>query len=391
MLIGIDASRAFGASRTGTENYSYHLISHLLRLPEAEKYTFVLFTRTNAIIPGEFHQKNVIIQPINFRYLWTQVGLAWATWGKYGTPILDRGLPSIQDRSINLDVLWIPAHTLPVLRNPRVKTVVTIHGLEYRWLPEYRNRLQRWYLPLSTFYAARHADRLIAVSKFTAEELIKETQISLKKIKVIHEGVISDTSEYSENQMNQIYQKFGVEHKKYILFVGTVQPRKNLVALIQAFSQAELPQDWRLVIAGGVGWQAAEVLQAPRLSGVQERVVFTGRVSEGELSALHQGAAIYTQPSHTEGFGLPVLEAMVAGVPVVVSDGGALPEVVGRAGMVVPLGRSFVPKLAAAITRLAREQKLRTRLISLGRVRAALLTWDKTARETLKVLETTVY
>ncbi len=173
MIIGIDASRAFLSHKTGTENYSYHLINHLLRLPEARKHQFILFTRPNPLLPSELSgYKHVSIKVINWKYLWTQIGLAWETWKN---PVLD--------------VLWIPAHTLPLLRNPNVKTVVTVHGLEYQWLREYKNYLQRWYLPLSTFYAVKSADRLIAVSHFTASQLIKELHTDLKKITVIQEGV----------------------------------------------------------------------------------------------------------------------------------------------------------------------------------------------------------
>lgn len=173
MIIGVDASRAFISDKTGTENYSYHLINHLIRLPESRKHQFVLFTRPNAQLPPELAAyTHVLVKEIKWRYLWTQLGLAWQTWKKP-----------------HLDVLWVPAHTLPILRNPKVKTVVTIHGLEYRWLPEYKNLLQRWYLPLSTFYAVKRADQLIAVSQFTAQQLIKELRTNAKNIKVIPEGV----------------------------------------------------------------------------------------------------------------------------------------------------------------------------------------------------------
>jgi glycosyltransferase involved in cell wall biosynthesis len=181
MVIGIDASRAFIPDRTGTENYSYHLIKEILRLPESKIHTFVLFIRPNMKVPTELDgYTNVIIKVVPWRYLWTQLGLAWATWGKFSNHKFSNS---------QMDVLWVPAHTLPIFRNPHIKTVVTIHGLEYQWLPEYKNLLQRWYLPLSTIYAARSADQLIAVSHFTAKQLEKEIHTNRKKIKVVHEGV----------------------------------------------------------------------------------------------------------------------------------------------------------------------------------------------------------
>lgn len=377
MVIGIDASRAFGSAKTGTENYSYHLITSMLRLPESSTHIFVLFIRPNTIIPKEIDgYSNVIVKVVNFKYLWTQVGLAIETWRR--VVVADF-----------LDVLWIPAHTIPVLRNPKVKTVVTIHGLEYQWLKEYKNLLQRWYLPLSTYYSAKSATQLIAVSQFTKNQLKKEVHNIPKDIKVIHEGVVASAQRHSDIVL---LQKYGLQSKKYVLFVGTIQPRKNLVALIQAFSsliKANPDLDYKLVIAGSVGWLADEILKAPSTYEIQERVVFTGRVSEQTLNALYHQAKIYVQPSLTEGFGLPVLEAMMAGVAVISSDGGALSEVVGEAGIIVPLNNEFVNKLAKEMDRLIHDTKLCQKFIEKGKIRAMQFGWEKSAQMTLKLLLTT--
>lgn len=367
MVIGIDCSRAWQKDKTGTENYSYHLVTQILLLPEAKAHVFVLFIRPKSVIPESVRRSNVVIQPIKFRYLWTQVGLAAATWTS----------------KPRLDVLWVPAHTLPVFRRPKLKTVVTIHGLEYRWLPEYRNWLQRWYLPLSTIYATRAADRLIAVSKFTARQLEEQLRTPSKKIKVIQEGV-----EVKEVQNPDLtLRKYGVNEGSYVLFVGTIQPRKNLVSLIEAFAKYSqgFPEE-KLVIAGAVGWMAADILAAPIKLGIPDRVVFTGRVSERELAGLYRGAGEYVQPSLTEGFGLPVLEAMGRGVPVVVSDGGALPETVGEAGLIVPLGPDFAGRLARTMGELKSDGGLRRRLAVAGSARAGRLSWQSAAKTTLQTL-----
>lgn len=376
MIIGIDASRAFVDGRTGTENYSYHLITEMIRLPEAHVHTFVLFTRPNALLPKEFDgYSNVIVKCVKWKYLWTQLGLAWETWHE----------PQI-------DVLWVPAHTLPILRNPRVKTVVTIHGLEYQWLPEYKNLLQRWYLPLSTIYASKQADQLIAVSQYTAKQLRKELHTNSKKIKVIHEGVTIHTPRVKGAHTPGVLGNYDLQDKKYILFVGTIQPRKNLVALIEAFSQfAVTSPGYKLVIAGGTGWMAESVFESPHQYGVQEKVVFTGRVPEEVLQVLYSHASVYAQPSLTEGFGLPLLEAMEAGVPIVTSDGGALQEVVGEAGLVVPLSdlSSFSARFATAIQTIVSDRMLRAKLVAKGKKRVSELQWQKAAKETLKLVLTT--
>jgi glycosyltransferase involved in cell wall biosynthesis len=398
MIIGIDASRAYVSDKTGTENYSYHVISEMLRLPDAKKHYFVLFIRPNAKLPSELvGYSNVLIKKINYRFLWTQIGLAWETWNNQvfqysGDPVIQQKTGVQEDRRTGgrkLDVLWIPAHTLPVLRKPGLQTVVTIHGLEYKWLKEYNNILQRWYLPLSTFYAAKYADKLIAVSQNTANELQKEVQNISNNITVIHEGV-SLSSFPVIQYSSEVLHKYGIEKKKYVLFVGSVQPRKNLVALIEAFSifSRDNP-DYRLVIAGGIGWMAEGVLGAPKRYGMQEKIVFTGRIDDSVLQALYLGAKMYVQPSITEGFGLPVLEAMVYGVPVISSDGGALPEIVGDSGVVLKLKNDFVQQLAKTMHKIVTDSNFVNIMIEKGKLRARAFSWQKAAQETLELLITT--
>jgi glycosyltransferase involved in cell wall biosynthesis len=261
--------------------------------------------------------------------------------------------------------------------------MVTIHGLEYRWLPEYRNLLQRWYLPLSTIYAARSATRLLAVSEHTREEIVRELRVEPSKIAVVPEGVSLENSGYSGGDLG----RHGLRKGRYILFIGSLQPRKNLPALVEAFALfGRARSDWKLVIAGGKGWMTEEVFSAPARAGVQERVVFTGRVSEREKLSLLTNAAMYVQPSLTEGFGLPLLEAMAQGTPVIASDGGALPETAGKAAIVVKLGKGFEKRLAKAMERIADEPKLKSQLAAAGMARAREQSWKKVAEESWQEL-----
>lgn len=373
MVIGIDCSRAFGVDRTGTENYSYHIISHMVRLPTTARHKLVLFTRPNVAIPDWLGMRPVEVVTIGRDRLWTQLGLAKATW------------------ETKLDVLWVPAHTLPIWRKPGLKTVVTIHGLEYRWLPEYQNWLQRWYLPLSTFYAAKSADKIIAVSKFTAAQLKDELDIPEAKIKVIYEGVSAVDEKQPGELPGKVGAKLSLKHglvgKSYLLFVGTIQPRKNLASLVMAFAQiADEYRELQLVIVGARGWLADADFRAVKVTGIADRVVFAGRVSDLELAWMYQHAVIYVQPSWQEGFGLPVLEAMKWGTPVVTSDGGALKEVAGEAAVVVPHGKDFVSRFAKAMKQLLSDKGRRQQLASAGKRRAAAWTWERTAKMVLQEL-----
>src|SRR3989344_1856509 len=305
MRIGMDVSRAFVEEPTGTERYSYEIITRLVALPEAKRHEWILYTRN--VIPTEALAKwrdpsthstslragslGMTIRRIPMKYLWTQVGLAYRTW-------VDR-----------LDVLWVPAHTLPVLRNPRLKTVVTVHGIEYEWLPAYENRLQSWYLPLSTKYAVASADKIIAVSEFTKKQLMERLGADERKISVVYEGVSQQRSVTSV-QRSEILHKLHLRPGRYLLFIGTIQPRKNLERLIEAFLKLKI-KNLKLVICGKWGWGYKKLQEIK-----DKNIIFTGYVSDEERQVLLENALVYVQPSITEGFGLPVLEAMAAAVPV---------------------------------------------------------------------------
>lgn len=380
MVIGVDASRAFVSDKTGTETYSFQLLRHMLVLPAAKSHDWVVFTRG---ISARFLRRkyawmkgsHVQVVEIKMSRLWTQVGLAGATWRSY---------PEVGQ----LDVLWIPAHTLPVLRNPRVRSVVTIHGLEYEWLPEYENLLQRWYLPLSTKYAISSSDLLLSVSAYTKDQIVARLGVLPEKIVIVSEGV--DVKFFSkkrtESRKREVMERYGIT-SPYLLFLGSLQPRKNLPYLVSVYSRLrKIHPNLQLVIAGAKGWMFDEILAAPKRYGVENSVIFPGRVDDETYAILLQWAVLYVQPSLTEGFGLPVLEAMAAGCPVAVSSGGALPEVVEDAGLVLSGSteslfdeQEWVTKISKVLNSTAR----RMRMKRAGRMRAKAHTWRKSAKITL--------
>lgn len=376
--IGIDASRAFVDQPTGTERYSLEMLNKLLRLPDAKKHEWILYTKKLSIGSDQLTvnsgiKKFVKIQPILLPYLWTQIGLAARTW-------IDR-----------LDVLWVPAHTLPVFRKPGLATVVTIHGIEYEWLPAYESVLQRWYLPLSTKYAAMVADRIISVSQFTGEQLAVRMGVPREKITVIHEGYTTDKAfQGNEKEREVILRKYGLEKQKYLVFVGTVQPRKNLDRLIEAFSRLS-DRSLKLIIIGRLGWQYEGVLSAPEKWGVKDRVDIVGFISDTVRQVILENSLGYVQPSITEGYGLPVLEALAAGVPVATSVGGALTEIVTeettRENVAILFDPTDVGDMVRGMEKLiSLDKNARLRIIRKGQARAEKFTWEKAAQETLDLL-----
>jgi glycosyltransferase involved in cell wall biosynthesis len=363
MLIGIDASRSVTEKRTGTENYSLNLIHHLLASGGNHRYC-LYFNRPPS---RELRITNHELRIMPFPRLWTHLRLSWE---------MARRPP---------DLLFVPAHVLPIV-HPR-RSVVTVHDLGYLYYPEAHRLLDRLYLDLSTRYNAHAAGRLIADSSATKRDLIERYGVGPDKITVVYPG-------YDKTTFRPVRDGGAIGITKarysitddYILFVGTLQPRKNLTRLIEAFADLRFAIcDLRLVIAGKKGWLYEDIFRQVEELGLERKVVFTDYVPEGDLPALLSGARLFAFPSLYEGFGMPVLEAMACGIPVVCSNTSSLPEVAGDAALLVdPLD---VGELAATMERVLGDEGLRAELVRRGFEQVRKFSWERCARETLDVLE----
>jgi glycosyltransferase involved in cell wall biosynthesis len=273
-----------------------------------------------------------------------------------------------------------------LLENRRTSTARLIHGLNQR-LPSARYRRA-----VATFHdlfvltgeystaefrerfaeqakrAAARSDLIIAVSQFTADQVSNLLQVNPSRIRVIRHGVHLPRAPERRR-------------KTTILHVGAIQTRKNLVRLVQAFES--VPGPWRLTLAGSEGFGAGEVLAVISASPAADRIDVLGYVAPAVLEKLYSEAGIFAFPSLDEGFGIPVLEAMSRGVPVVTSSRSALTEVGGEAVMYVDPFR--VEELAAALQRLASDEDLRRELADAGRKRAEAFSWERAARQTVEV------
>ncbi len=360
--IGIDASRALSAAPTGTEGYSYHLIRALLPRLGAP-YRTRLYFRT-APEPDSFPGAELRVIP--FPRLWTHLRLSWE---------MARHAP---------DLLFVPAHVLPPIRPQR--TVVTIHDLGYRYFPEAHPRRQRLYLDWSTRWNARVADHILADSTATRDALVQEYGIAPSKITVAYPGYDSDLAPVRDaTVLAAVRARYHIPGP-YILFMGRMQPRKNLVRLIDAFAHlAPDRADLTLVLAGPAGWLAEPIRARVHGLGLEARVLFPGYIAEADKAALISGAQVFAYPSLYEGFGFPVLEAQACGVPLLASNTSSLPEVVGDGGLLVdPLDTSAI---AAGLARLLDDVMLRRTLIALGSANLRRFSWEATARTVLTVIE----
>jgi glycosyltransferase involved in cell wall biosynthesis len=375
MQIGIDASRALRARRTGTERYALEIVRHLLQLPEAADHVWRLYTDSSPSSSFAFPfptrtpgatADNVEICVLPGARLWTHRTLAAE---------VSRRPP---------DVLFVPAHVIPFVIGPRrlPPSVVTIHDLGYRHFPETHTWRQRRYLEWSTRWSTHAATRVIAISHATANDLRATYGIDRRKIDVIHEATVP--LPHAAGVLPASLQ--AQLPRPYVLYIGTIQPRKNLVRLAQAYARLVRTEavEWDLVLAGGLGWRSDEVVGGIDALGLPDRIHCLGYVPESDLAALLQGARLFCYVSLFEGFGLPLLEAQAAGVPVMTANNSSLPEVAGDAAILVD--PTDVDAIADAMLRLSRDEALRRDLIAKGYVNVARFSWHKAARETLAVL-----
>jgi glycosyltransferase involved in cell wall biosynthesis len=270
------------------------------------------------------------------------------------------------------DVLHGVHYELP--RRADMPRVVTVHDLTLVTHPEWHEaskvRFFRWAMRRSVAVA----ERVLCVSATTARDLSDHLGVDPARVDVTPLG--TDLRPASEQAVAALRERLRLDGP-YVLGLGTLEPRKDLPALIRAFSRlaGELPH--RLVLAGLAGWGAGEVATAVASSGVAERILLAGYVPEADKAALFTGADLFVYPSRYEGFGLPVLEAMACGTPVITTTGGSLPEVTGDAAVLVAPGD--VDGLAVAIGKLAGEAGERVGLVQRGMVRAAGFTWNRCA------------
>lgn len=373
MLIGIDASRALRSRRTGTENYSLQLIRRLVALNG--DHLFRLYC-DQPPPPGLFGAGpelagRVETCVIRAPRLWTHVRLSAE---------VSRRPP---------DVLFVPSHVLPVL-HPRA-SVVTVHDLGFRYFPEAHPPLQRRYLDASTRFNARSASRILADSQATRDDLVRIYGADPGRIVVVHLGRDESLAPVSDpGQLAAMRARLGLGQAPYVLYVGTIQPRKNLERLVEAFGralphcEAHLP-GLRLVLAGQRGWLAQGTLQRVDGLGLGDRVILPGYVADQDLPALFSAATLFAFPSLYEGFGFPVLESQACGTAVLAANTSSLPEVAGAGALLVdPLD---VEALARGLVQLLTDDSLRGQLVAAGFANLQRFSWDRCARETLAVLE----
>lgn len=367
MNVGI-LSWIIDRQRTGVDNYLYGTLEEMIKQGKSQNITLIHHKKNDD--PVYQRCKDVLIPHIPLN-LTCYLGMPYAV------------------SKANVDVVHFPAHwhtqSSSFFLNRNVKKILTIHDLIPLLYPESysRNLARRWNTSLKLII--NRADHLIAVSQKTKEDCIEYLNIPPENITVIPNGY-SDAFHPINGEKVKKHIESTYNLDKYILFIGRVEARKNLTTLIKAFHKLKKSGlSHKLAIIGGMGWQHQEVLREIKRLDLQSEVVFPGYVPEEDLVKFYNAADLFVYPSLYEGFGLPPLEAMACGTPVVTSNTSSLPEVVGDAGIMVdPLD---VDALADSMHRVLTEDALHENLRNMGIARAQEFSWEKTARKTWQIYE----
>lgn len=365
MIIGLDGNEANVEKRVGIGEYALELLKQFKnsKVPNL-KFQIYLKNKPMEHMPKESDDwQYKVFGP---KKMWTQLALPVKLFSLKKKP----------------DIFFTPSHYAP--RFSPVPTVISIMDLSYFYFPQLFNKNDLYQLVNWTKYSAKKAAKIFTISNASRDDIIKQYKVDQKKVIVTYPGIkqISDSKSTATN-MEDVTKKFNIK-KPYVLFVGTLQPRKNLTNLIHAFSRLA-NKDLELVLVGKRGWMYQEILDAPEKYNVKDRVIFLDFVADSELPILYENASCFVLPSLYEGFGLPVLEAMKYGCPVVTSNISSLPEVGGDAA--IYFNPTDIQDMTSKINKVVSDDKLRKEMRKKGFEQVKKFSWEKTAKQTLEALK----
>jgi len=370
MIIGIDGNEANVSRKVGVSVYTYELICGFKKIANKD-LQFNIYLRNNPLPDLPSENKYFRYQLVWGKFLWSQIFLPLNLFFKRQT-----------------DVFFSPAHYVP--RYYSKPLIVTIHDLSYFYYPDEFLKKDLYKLQNWTKHALLKAKKIIAVSKATKKDIVKFYKIPDDRIEVIYNGYQKTQISNAESQMSKKNGSTEIKNfnliKKYILFVGTLQPRKNIITLIKAFKKFYAShQEFKLIIAGRKGWLYDEIYDQVNQIGLKNEVIFTDYISDKELIELYKKAFCFIMPSFYEGFGIPILEAMSFNCPVIASFASSLPEIGGDACLY------FNPNdendLLDKINNLLENESLRNELINKGKERIKLFSWKSCVEKTLAVIQ----
>ncbi|MFH1971308.1 MAG: glycosyltransferase family 1 protein [Patescibacteria group bacterium] len=374
MIIGIDGNEANVKNRVGVNQYGFELLWGIRKLQDEwkNKHKVIVFLKERPLddLPKESEF---------FKY---KVLLGKGMW------IVKKLTPYLLFSKEKVDIFFSPSHYVPLLSTmPRVCSIMDLGFLNFT--TQFK-KLVLWQLRLWSAYSIIVSKSIIAISNSTKEDIVRHFPFASKKVNVTHLAYDSDKYkvDVSEKDVRRIKEKHTIVGD-YILFLSTLKPSKNIESLIDAFRLVKTKYpEIKLVIAGKKGWMYESIFKKVEKLGLKKNVIFTDFVDEDEKPGLFKGAKVFVLPSFWEGFGLDVLNSLASGTPVVVSNAGSLPEVVEEAGILI--NPNDTNTLYEGIVKVLSMNDLEyNKVVEKGLAQVKKFSWEKTARETLKILEET--
>ncbi len=369
LRIGIDYTAAV-QQRAGIGRYTRNLVRALAAIDRENEYVlFAAVGRGRPVDedwPSNFRVRSVPLSDRTMAILWHRLRVPLPIEAFIGP----------------VDLFYSPDFVLPPTR---ARTVLTVHDLSFVRMPECADPNLRAYLNKAVPRSVHRADLVLADSQNTKRDLVELLGVNPQQIEVIYPGVEERFRPIEDQALLENVRRRYDLPARFILGLGTLEPRKNFPRLIEAFASLQVGKfaSLHLVIAGRPGWLYEGIFAAVERLGLEGKVAFPGFIADEDLPALYNLAELFVFPSLYEGFGLPPLEAMACGVPVVASNSSSLPEVVGEAALTVdPMD---VKGLAEAMGRLLDDGALRKRMIERGLERARTFTWEGAARKLVSV------
>ena len=362
MRIGIDA-RPLSYQLTGIGFYLKSLLDALQAVDRANHFVLISNTHVDYDIKNPNWSKHEGGCP-----------------GKLLSTVWMQSVAPAAAQRLKLDVFWGTRHHLPLLLPPGVRTVVTIHDVVHLLFPETMPPahliVERMLMGLSLM----SADRIVTVSHATREEIVRRYPVKPARVRTVHSGVPPFPAPDAADA--PVFPK----PEKYFLFVGTLEPRKNFDRIFEAYERIQAAeQGIHLVITGASGWKNASFIRMLDGHPLRPFVHLTGYVSRGELGLLYKNALGLVFPSLYEGFGFPVLEAMMSGTPVITANVSAMPEIAGGAALLVD--PRDAGQIARAMARLISDEGLRNVLVQRGRKRSDAFSWSRAARGMQRIFQ----
>lgn len=368
MHIGIDGNEANVEERVGIGEYAYQLIKHLSCFQNKHSFTIFLKSPPKVDFPKSSSNWNYLV--FGPKFFWTWFALPFKLYF-----------------SLRPDLFFSPTHYGP--RFSPIPTVVSIMDLSYIYYPQLFKKKDLLQLINWTAYSVKKAKKIITISHFSKKTIVEYYKIDPDCVYVTYPGYNREIyhQNYSKEKIEEVKRKYSLS--AYIIFVGTIQPRKNIVRLIRAFSSINISfPDLKLVLVGKRGWLYEDILKMINQPGLKDKIIYLGYLEDKMIAKLYNGALAFVLPSLYEGFGLTVVEAMACGLPVVVSNSSSLPEVVGDAGVLVD-GQSTLSISEGILKVISTDQEyFRKKLIERGLKRVQSFSWENCALNTINFLET---